>query len=236
MPRSKSVKVVGIDGCRDGWVAVKAGGGRFAALAWYADVSAAVEENPGATVFGIDIPLSFPFGETPRLAELAARQRLGRSAASLFLTPPREVLEAESYEEANLISRRSFDRGVSRQSYGLRRKILEAVRFMESSGEQRLFEVHPELSFRLLAESQGTEIEASKKTWNGAAERRALLERVGLAPPFEAVPGTAIALVDDVLDAAAAAWTAHRIATGAAVTFGDRPPGQRQESLDAIWT
>ena len=100
-------------------------------------------------------------------------------------------------------------------------------------GETRLFEVHPELSFRLLAESQGAEIAASKKTWNGAAERSTLLRRVGLAPPLEAVSGLGRAAVDDVLDAAVAAWTAHRIATGRAFAFGSGE-GDR-ESGDTIW-
>ena len=51
-------------------------------------------------------------------------------------------------------------------------------------------------------------------------ERIRLLEEVGLAPPLEAQDGLGKASVDDVLDAAVAAWSAHRIATGKAEPIG----------------
>jgi len=43
----------------------------------------------------------------------------------VFTTPPCPVLEAPTYAEANRISKKLSKRGISQQSYGLRKKILE---------------------------------------------------------------------------------------------------------------
>ncbi len=58
----------------------------------------------------------------------------------------------------------------------------------------------------------------SKAGFDGATERQAHLERAGLWPVVGSAAG---ARTDDVLDALAAAWSAHRIATGTALVMGD---------------
>jgi predicted RNase H-like nuclease len=73
--------------------------------------------------------------------------------------------------------------------------------------------VHPELSFQALA--GGTPLSHAKKTWRGQHLRRALLADAGIALPDELGEADRIA-ADDVLDAAAAAWSARRIALGTA--------------------
>ena len=106
----------------------------------------------------------------------------------------------------------------------LRGKLLEADAFRRAAplyGPPPLYEVHPELSFAALA--GGTPLADSKHTPGGRAIRRALLARVGIVLPAR-VPGAA---EDDLLDAAAVAWSAGRVAAGAAVTLGD--PAQRAD-------
>jgi predicted RNase H-like nuclease len=61
----------------------------------------------------------------------------------------------------------------------------------------------------------GTPIAAGKKTWNGQMTRRALLAAAGIRLPGDLAEARA-APADDVLDAAAAAWSAKRIASGQA--------------------
>ncbi|NNE19668.1 MAG: DUF429 domain-containing protein [Myxococcales bacterium] len=227
MPRQAPILAVGADGCPDGWVAVACENGRFSAIAHLPDIASLVATFPQAEAFGIDIPLSFPTDSAVRPTDREARRRLSSSAASLFPVPPRIVLEAATYADANALSKSEFGRGISRQSYALRSKILEAVGFIEATGENRLYEVHPELSFRLLARNFGHEVTASKKTWTGAIERLQLLEAAALAPPLEASPPLGRAAIDDVLDAAVAAWTAHRITTSSAETIA--PPAEGDE-------
>ena len=66
----------------------------------------------------------------------------------------------------------------------------------------------------------------SKKGWNGHHARRALLEGVGIFVPRVLSGPAGRAAVDDVLDAAAAAWTAWRRSRGLAcrVPTGDPDP------------
>jgi predicted RNase H-like nuclease len=73
--------------------------------------------------------------------------------------------------------------------------------------------VHPEVSFRALAD--GVPPAYPKKTWRGQNVRRDLLTAAGLVLPDELGEADRVP-ADDVLDAAAAAWSAHRIALGTA--------------------
>lgn len=74
-----------------------------------------------------------------------------------------------------------------------------------------------------------------KRTWNGLAQRRACLERAGIKLPDQLKRG-GLAGADDVLDAAAAAWSAWRIGTGAAArTLPDPPQEGRDIGHVAIW-
>lgn len=93
---------------------------------------------------------------------------------------------------------------------------VDAVMRRETSLQERIVEVHPEVSFREIA--GGRSILSKKKRVSGFVERRELL--VGALPGI-AIPATrplvragAGAPADDVLDAIAAAWTARRFAHG----------------------
>jgi predicted RNase H-like nuclease len=71
-----------------------------------------------------------------------------------------------------------------------------------------------------------------KKSAGGVVERLELLKRHGIE--FGDLGAAAAAPMDDVLDAAACAWSAHRIAAGDAVSLPDPP--QQLDGLDvAIW-
>jgi len=68
-------------------------------------------------------------------------------------------------------------------------------------------------------------------TWNGQALRRRALERAGIMLPDELGEGGDVP-VGDVLDAAAAAWSARRYAQRRAESLpGDAEPDARQ----VIW-
>ena len=90
--------------------------------------------------------------------------------------------------------------------------------------DERVIEMHPEVSFRELA---GEPVPESKHTAAGLARRRELLAAAGIVLPG-AVPGVPEA---DLLDAAAGAWTAARYAEGRANPF----PPEHRERLGAIW-
>jgi predicted RNase H-like nuclease len=90
--------------------------------------------------------------------------------------------------------------------------------------DERVIEMHPEVSFCELA---GAQLLESKHTPEGLDRRRRLLAEAGIRLPG-AVPGVPEA---DLLDAAAGAWTAARYAAGKAVAV----PSSHTERLGAIW-
>jgi predicted RNase H-like nuclease len=192
----------------------------------------------------VDIPVGLPDSGV-RQADRRAREALGQRRSTLFLTPVREAVLCPDYQQANKINRDRAGLGISRQAYGLRRAILqvEALLAEESvlpasighpsnGGETVLVETHPELCF---AEMHGQPLAVTKKTWDGATARRSLLARHGIELPEDLGELGKRAAVDDVLDAAAAAWTAKRVAEGAARSL----PGEPQVFSDgwpaAIW-
>jgi predicted RNase H-like nuclease len=101
----------------------------------------------------------------------------------------------------------------------MRHRILEIDRL--AADDERVFEVHPEVSFRELV---GRTLSA-KRTASGASERRLALADAGIGVPDLPYP------LEDVLDAAVAAWSAMRYATGVALPL---PAGHR-DRIGAIW-
>jgi len=213
-----TASVTGVDACRGGWVAVTLTDG-----AVHVAVAKTLDRLTltGTGVTGIDMPLGL-LPEGWRAADLLARRALGRRGSCVFAIPPRPVWRQPCYADANRRCRELTGRGMSAQAWGLRAKLLEADLFRRGAALSRepFVEVHPELSFAALS---GAPLAASKHSPDGLAVRRALLAAVGVILPSR-VPGAA---EDDLLDAAAVAWSARRIAAGTAVTLTD--PSQRAD-------
>jgi predicted RNase H-like nuclease len=228
--RGSAVRVTGVDACRRGWVAVSlaaaapsSGPAVAVRIGATLDVLLALDSDAaGAPIVGIDMPLGLL--ETGwREADRAARGLLGPRRSSVFAIPPRAVWAQASYRSANQLCREMVGQGLSAQTWGLRAKLLEANQYRETCGHP-LYEVHPELAFGAMA---GAPLAVSKHTRTGRELRRELLARAGIEIPPEA-PAT---LLGDVLDAAAVAWSARRIAAGQAVTLPPAPQhdGQGRE-------
>jgi predicted RNase H-like nuclease len=173
-------------------------------------MSEVIASTPDAGVVGVDIPIGFPT-QGRRQADVAARELLGRRRSSVFLVPPRAVIEAPTYEEARETALRVWDQGVSAQSYALRAKILEVNELGQFDTE--IIEVHPEVSFQIIA---GGTLAQGKKTWNGQHQRRSLLESEGIIIPERLEGHVGEVPTDDLLDAAVVAWTANRYRKGIA--------------------
>lgn len=180
-----------------------------------------------ATVLAVDVPLDLPSPCGPREADRLAREFVGPRRSSVFSVHPRAVIEAPTYAEARARSLRSCGRSISAQAYALRGRILEVDACLAAeaplrgdTGRARVVEAHPEVSFRAMA---GEPLRYAKRTWNGQMRRRRLLADHGIHLP-QSIPGEAgRAPVDDVLDAAACAWTARRVARDEAGSFPEEP-------------
>ena len=162
----------------------------------------------------IDIPIGFPTGGRP------AGARVPRCPAELGLPYAGwDAIEAQTHVLATQAAVTRTGTGVIQQAYALGRKILEVERWLPSS-PCPVYEVHPEVSFAVLLAAPA---QTSKKTWAGMVERRRALEAAGVSLDSIGAESLAAARasVDDILDATVAAWSAARIARGAARSFSD---------------
>jgi predicted RNase H-like nuclease len=229
------MRVLGVDACTLGWVAIELCGGGFAA-AHIADrltkLLSVVDDVQNVHTVGIDMPLGLVESGW-READLAAQNFVGARRRSVFQVPPRavwkqDVWHEDSWAQANQRCRLITGHGLSRQTWGLRDKLAEANQCL-ASGQYSLHEVHPEVSF---AAMNGWPLEHRKTSWTGQMARRTLLARHSLHLPDQlGVAGNASP--DDVLDAAAAAWSAQRIATGHASRLPtEASPGQEHICIE----
>jgi predicted RNase H-like nuclease len=210
------VPVTGVDGCRAGWVAVDLDDdGLLAGIRVGPALDGLLAGATDGQVVGIDMPLGL-LAEGWRTADRDARGLLGARRSSVFAIPPAPVWDEVSYPAANQRCRALTGNGLSAQA-GLRRKLLEANDYRRRC-QHRLHEVHPELSFSAMA---GAPLRYPKRLPAGAAERRALLAAAGIVIPPPDGPWSRVAA--DVLDAAAVAWSARRIAAGRARIVPDPP-------------
>jgi predicted RNase H-like nuclease len=208
------VRVAGVDGTKGGWVAVVLDDGHFDSDHLLLPVACDFTELADVEVIAVDVPIGFG----PRRADAAARAFLSGAASTVFTTPPRELLEQPFGPGL----------GLSAQSHALGPRIIHVTECANS--DARLREVHPEVSFRAMNDRRP--LLNRKKSAGGALERIDLLRRHGI----ELIELSAARMVplDDVLDAAAAAWSAQRIATGNAESL-PRPPEMVDGRAVAIW-
>ncbi len=226
--------VLGVDGCRAGWVGVVLAGDSATAIVGgtIGDlVTAARLAHPDLATVGIDIPIGLP-DDAPRQADRLARQRLptGRKS-SVFPAPTRAACAAKTHAKASAANRAATGRvGISVQAFGLIPKILEVDAYVRSPRSSRIVEVHPEVSF---ADIDADCVVPAKRTAAGLEARAVALRSVGIVPPAY-VRGQGYGAAD-LLDACAAAWTARRVATGVAESLPDPPETFSDRLPAAIW-
>ena len=204
--------VAGVDGCKRGWVAVVLSDGRFREARMIEGVESTFGELADVQRIAIDIPI----GYGPRKADGLARALVGGS--SVFSIPARERFDALFAEGG----------GISAQAHALGDRIRHVTDNL-ARHDPRFREVHPELCFTAM--NRMKRLRYRKKSAGGAFERLGLLRRHGINIDPGTLGAAATVPLDDLLDAAACAWTAAR---GAPVSLPD-PPEQRDGLAIAIW-
>ena len=212
--------LVGIDGCRGGWVVATSDASlstlAFAVVDDLAPLFARAQRDDLA--IAIDIPIGLS-DDGPRACDLAARRLLGRPrASSVFPAPCRGALAAATYRRACAVSRRALGVALSLECFNILPKIREVDALITPARQEFVREVHPEVVFALLAGAGGG-LAPPKRTAEGERLRRRLLRRV--APPFDPVAvrrdlGLSRVCRDDVIDAVACLVAAARIRRGEA--------------------
>ena len=205
--------VAGVDGCRGGWLCLvlDTANGNME-IRYPTKFAELFEQKPKPKIIAIDIPIGL-WEKGDRPCDKEARKFLGwPRRCSVFPPPPRSALNGKNDLEAKELSKRACGKSLSKQTLAIRGKISEVDQAMTARVQKWVQEVHPEVSFCAL--NQGHALKYSKKTKEGVEERLDLLRP--WLPGLNRLLGTIDrrnADVDDLLDRAAAAWTARRIAS-----------------------
>lgn len=171
---SPGYRCVGIDGCKVGWVAVGITDTGFD-IEILNNIASIVDSNFDSIL--IDMPIGLPESTSDIRPDGAVRKLLKGKASSIFNTPCRQAVYAETYEEANKINRQIMGKGLSKQSYAICGKIREIDEFLKRypKYKNKLLESHPELCFAKL--NEGEPIYENKHTFEGTRRRIELLSR-----------------------------------------------------------
>ena len=202
--------VAGLDGCRGGWVLVETpadGDGRTTVeRVSNLDGLIANLHSGQLAAAAIDVPIGLPEAGSRR-CDIEARRMIGARRSSVFPAPARGVLGATTYDDAAARSQAIAGKRLSRQAFSILSKIEEVDRVLTPDRQRLLVEVHPEVSFTVLA---GVPMSHHKSTAEGRAERLAVLR--GPFPNVDSETDFRITGVkpDDMLDAFVAAWSARR--------------------------
>ena len=160
--------VLGVDACKAGWVGVVlTDAGRFedvVVAATIANLVAAAAENRALAVVGIDIPIGLPDAEE-RMVDSAARRLLKGASSSVSPTPTRQAFAEATHAAASKRNLALTGKGISRQSWGLRAKIMDVEGWNHPALPFQVIEVHPELSFRAMAGAKT--LRFNKRSWAG---------------------------------------------------------------------
>jgi predicted RNase H-like nuclease len=221
---------VGVDACENGWVAVALHDGGELEVRFAKTISLLASSIPEAAGMAIDIPIGLPIAER-RAADVEAKAFLGPRASSVFYTPIRAALEAPTHREGTATCKAQTGSGMSQQAYALRVRIFEVEAWLPSA-PCPVWEIHPEVSFATLL---GHPARTSKRCWAGMVERRRALSGEGIGIPDEIGDAGVSAAVDDVLDAAVAAWSCLRLIRGTTHSFPDPPEVGAGGRQVAIW-
>ena len=227
VPPPAAPPVAGVDGCRGGWLVVTAPchHGPPGPAEVVTDITVVLDRlrRGQLSAVAVDMPVGL-VASGRRTCDDEARARLGPRHSTVFPTPPRPLLDAPDHAEAVRRGRALDGRGISIQAFNLLGRMAELDAAVRPDDCDRLVEAHPESGFATMA---GAPLASSKRTAAGRAERRALLARHLGAEDALAGPPPPGSGADDVLDAAANAWTARRWLAGTALVLGDGSTDER---------
>ncbi|NKE71857.1 DUF429 domain-containing protein [Candidatus Manganitrophus noduliformans] len=223
--------IAGIDGFRSDWFVVLVNHAQGRVIETRHHLCASFKEvlnlTPAPKVIAIDIPIGLL--DSPQIGgrecDREARRLLKHPRASSVFSPPiRKYLPAQTLSEAP---------GISIQTLCILSKIREVDEQMTPELQNRVVEVHPEVSFYHLA---GQAMRHNKKKPDGREERLNALSGTFLDIWKEVFSSKLKVPYDDMIDAYAAAWTAMRIENGIAKRFPENPPVDAKKLRMEIWS
>jgi predicted RNase H-like nuclease len=210
--------VIGVDGCRAGWLAIIDHGNVLNACI-VGTFDELQRQFPAPALIAIDIPIGLP-QRGARECDRKARQLLGfPRRCSVFPAPIRPCAQLGEYPELNARHRKLDGRGMTRQTHALLEKVIQVDRALieDDRLRERVHEIHPEGSFYYW--NRGAPMAHRKSSRVGREERERLIDAMWPADRERllAALGKENFERDDLNDAFAALWSARRIRHGDAI-------------------
>jgi predicted RNase H-like nuclease len=205
---------VGLDGYRNGWVAVRIDG-ETRELCFYSAVAELLASKFDAAA--IDMPIGLP-ARGERACDLAARTMLKPHSSRVFTGARRGLWDFPSHAEANHALRAGGEKAISIQLWHIGAKICELDAAMTPRLQARVREAHPELVFLRL--NGGVPL-PSKHTDEGIRLRTKLLRARGFREIGRWLAGDRMgARPDDILDASVLALAAREFDSSRVLPHG----------------
>jgi predicted RNase H-like nuclease len=210
--------VVGVDGCRYGWVAVILNLDSGYETDIFRTFGELWQTLLDAVQILVDIPIGLKEGgPEERRCDKEGREKLKPHGNSVFPAPRRPTIYYQAknpeYRKVTDFQKELCGKGLSQQTCAIIPKIRQVDELLIKDGEarQKIREIHPEVCF--WAFNQGKPLTHRKKLKEGFENRAELLDKA--YPPANAIIRAALAKFkrkdvarDDIVDALAAAVTA----------------------------
>ena len=210
---TNTMDLIGVDGTSSGWIASigNSRDRRLSSIKFSEDLNKLLSDYPDSVVV-IDMPIELNKKNYLRTCDVLAKKYLGKAfQSSIFIPPLKRVLKCSTYQEANELSKKIVGKGLSKQSWHLKKKISEVHEISKLS--YKIYEGHPECSFKMIKKEA---LKSKKKSVSGIFERLDLLKREGLDPLSVnlKLENNSSIKIDDVLDSMVLFVTALRIVEG----------------------
>lgn len=171
-----TLKTLGIDGCRAGWMAISLDDEN--AGYWLLESDRELKEyfDEFDRIF-IDVPIGLTESDYVRRCDAELREVLGPDyQGSVFNPPIRPALHAPTYAEASMTSYEVTGKKISIQAWNITPNIRIVDQYLQNNEEfqEKVFESHPELLFRIL--NGNNSILQKKATKKGLRHRLKLLK------------------------------------------------------------
>ncbi len=206
-------KYVGVDSCKNGWLAVCLTNNIWD-VNLFKDIYTLWEQHRDSSLILIDIPIGLRDGSPrERLCDIEARRLLKARRSSIFPVPCRPAVYSDC-KKASEVNRQFTGKRLSKQSLNIICKIrqVDQLFFRYPNARLILKETHPEICFWALC--GGKPMRYPKRTKNGFRERVKSLQNIflntnNIIKYALSNYGNRELTKDDILDALSAAITAY---------------------------
>jgi predicted RNase H-like nuclease len=173
------MNVVGIDGCKYGWISVNLKEDLFWKVKLFSNIEELLDYYKSSDLILIDMPLGLlDESKEERICDKEIRKVLGYPRGmSVFGVPSRSAIYCDSYKEGNALNKKLMNKGISKQLWGIAPKIKRLDQYLIKNKilGKKIFESHPELAFMML---NGKSMNHNKRTKEGYTERFELLKKI----------------------------------------------------------